>query len=59
MRPEHVSARKGRTARGVNTVAESKKISPKPAASKAASSSKKAAATRVTKRKALKKLKKT
>jgi hypothetical protein len=35
-----------------------KKISPKPAATKTATSSKKAAATRVTKRKAMKKYKK-
>jgi hypothetical protein len=38
----------------VNEVAE-KKIAPKPAASKSTTSSKKAAATRVTKRKALRK----
>jgi hypothetical protein len=44
--PEHV--------RGVNHMAE-KKISPKAASSKGAKSTTKAAATRVTKRKALKK----
>lgn len=44
-------------AREVKQVAE-KKIAPKPAASKSTTSSKKAAATRVTKRKAMKKYKK-
>jgi hypothetical protein len=43
--------------REVNEVAE-KKIAPKPAASKSTSGSKKAAATRVTKKKTLKKYKK-
>jgi hypothetical protein len=58
MPPNVKPAREGTDSRReVNEVAE-KKIAPKPAASKSTTGSKKAAATRVTKKKTMKKYKK-